>query len=253
MIRRVTDAVSLSYLCEQVGGEFVYSVEIVYGKNVLLVRRGGVPPTTGPIRDLLQAWSAGLEAVKKLGSDNQRRRTELPPYVPGQGLAVLEARLRRQKEMDDENRISCREKEANIQRIKQALRQELRSIPIDSPLITSCNGRHYALHEGSLWTSARRLDVQQWLGLIAQAVVKEEAQLKSVLAHKDAVSQRPAIPSAVRIEVWRRDGGLCVRCGSRERLEYDHIIPISRGGSNTARNIELLCETCNRVKSASIS
>lgn len=65
------------------------------------------------------------------------------------------------------------------------------------------------------------------------------------------VSRRP-IPADVRREVWRRDEGRCSRCGSRERLEYDHIIPVARGGSNTVRNIELLCETCNRTKSASI-
>lgn len=50
---------------------------------------------------------------------------------------------------------------------------------------------------------------------------------------------REAIPERVRHEVWRRDRGRCVDCGARERLEFDHIIPISRGGSNTARNIEL--------------
>ncbi len=63
---------------------------------------------------------------------------------------------------------------------------------------------------------------------------------------------RQAIPSEVRREVWRRDHGKCVKCGSREKLEYDHIIPVAKGGSNTARNIELLCESCNRSKSASI-
>jgi len=64
--------------------------------------------------------------------------------------------------------------------------------------------------------------------------------------------KRPNIPERVRIEVWRRDSGKCVKCGSREKLEYDHIIPISKGGSNTARNIELLCEKCNRSKSNKI-
>ena len=61
-------------------------------------------------------------------------------------------------------------------------------------------------------------------------------------------SRRERISESVRIEVWRRDGGKCARCGSRERLEYDHIIPVSKGGANTARNIELLCESCNRAK-----
>jgi hypothetical protein len=64
--------------------------------------------------------------------------------------------------------------------------------------------------------------------------------------------QRPRIPEQVRVEVWRRDSGKCARCGSRENLEYDHIVPISKGGSNTARNIELLCEKCNRSKGANI-
>ncbi len=63
---------------------------------------------------------------------------------------------------------------------------------------------------------------------------------------------RPRIPENIRIQVWRRDDGKCARCGSRENLEYDHIVPISKGGSNTTRNIELLCEKCNRSKSNNI-
>jgi Holliday junction resolvasome RuvABC ATP-dependent DNA helicase subunit len=66
---------------------------------------------------------------------------------------------------------------------------------------------------------------------------------------KHTRESREAIPSEVRHEVWRRDEGKCVKCGSRANLEYDHIIPVSKGGSNTARNIELLCESCNRAKS----
>jgi hypothetical protein len=69
---------------------------------------------------------------------------------------------------------------------------------------------------------------------------------------KRAGEGREPIPSHVRKEVWNRDGGRCVRCGSREMLEFDHIVPISKGGSNTARNIELLCQNCNRSKSAKI-
>jgi hypothetical protein len=63
---------------------------------------------------------------------------------------------------------------------------------------------------------------------------------------------RESIPQSVRNAVWNRDKGRCVDCGSRERLEYDHIIPIAKGGSNTARNLELRCETCNRKKGAKI-
>jgi len=60
------------------------------------------------------------------------------------------------------------------------------------------------------------------------------------------------ISKTVQREVWRRDQGRCVECSSKVRLEFDHIIPYSQGGSNTARNIQLLCEKCNRKKSNKI-
>jgi len=66
-------------------------------------------------------------------------------------------------------------------------------------------------------------------------------------------AKRERIPERTRIFVWRRDGGKCARCGSRDRIEFDHIVPVSKGGSNTARNIELLCESCNRIKRDQIS
>lgn len=91
------------------------------------------------------------------------------------------------------------------------------------------------------------------LGSAAEVVVVEAGDAADRPASTRIVEfVREAIPERVRHEVWRRDGGRCVDCGSRERLEFDHIIPISKGGSNTARNIELRCEACNRRKSASI-
>jgi HNH endonuclease len=71
-------------------------------------------------------------------------------------------------------------------------------------------------------------------------------------AARPAEPRRQALPERVRHEVWRRDSGACVDCGSRARLEFDHIIPVSRGGSSTARNVELRCEPCNRRKGARI-
>jgi hypothetical protein len=74
-------------------------------------------------------------------------------------------------------------------------------------------------------------------------------------AHSQAPTASPSrqsIPERVRHEVWRRDGARCVDCGARELLEFDHIIPVSKGGSNTARNLELRCERCNRLKGARI-
>ena len=65
-------------------------------------------------------------------------------------------------------------------------------------------------------------------------------------------SQRKPVPQKVKDEVWNRDGGKCVQCGSNENLEFDHIIPHSKGGADTYRNLQLLCEPCNRSKSNKI-
>ncbi len=85
---------------------------------------------------------------------------------------------------------------------------------------------------------------------ITADIVAEALKLIAATERKpESNGGRQWIPSEVRREVWRRDGGKCVKCGSRKNLEYDHIIPVAEGGSTTARNIELLCEACNRAKS----
>jgi hypothetical protein len=61
--------------------------------------------------------------------------------------------------------------------------------------------------------------------------------------------RREAIPRLIQREVWQRDGGRCVECFARERLCFDHIVPFSKGGGNSVRNLQLLCEPCNLSKS----
>jgi 5-methylcytosine-specific restriction endonuclease McrA len=58
------------------------------------------------------------------------------------------------------------------------------------------------------------------------------------------------IPQDVKIAVSARDAGRCRQCGCTEKLHFDHIIPVSRGGANTVANIQLLCGPCNRAKAA---
>ena len=59
---------------------------------------------------------------------------------------------------------------------------------------------------------------------------------------------RSPIPEAVGGEVWRRDGAACVRCGSKQTVQFDHIIPVALGGATSAANLQLLCQPCNAAK-----
>ena len=58
--------------------------------------------------------------------------------------------------------------------------------------------------------------------------------------------------AAVRIRVMKRDRFQCTYCGTPgtdAELEIDHIIPVSRGGSNHMSNLTTACRACNQTKS----
>jgi HNH endonuclease len=94
--------------------------------------------------------------------------------------------------------------------------------------------KHRVLSEGRQW-----------------ARIEREVRAFENLANT-ATARRERIPEGIRLFVWQRDDGKCVQCGSGERLEFDHIIPVIEGGSSTERNVQLLCEACNRAKGSRI-
>ena len=60
--------------------------------------------------------------------------------------------------------------------------------------------------------------------------------------------ERGKVSSKMRFEIFERDGYCCKKCGSRDNLEIDHIIPISKGGKSTYDNLQTLCHNCNYNK-----
>jgi 5-methylcytosine-specific restriction endonuclease McrA len=50
-------------------------------------------------------------------------------------------------------------------------------------------------------------------------------------------------------KLGRRDGFRCKNCGSVEKLEIDHIVPVILGGTNKLENLQFLCSDCNGKKS----
>lgn len=81
--------------------------------------------------------------------------------------------------------------------------------------------------------------------------VEEEMQVSST--PRTPPQPRRLIPTHVKLKVWKRDHGRCVKCGATDELHFDHIIPFSRGGTSlTADNIQLLCARHNLLKSDSL-
>jgi 5-methylcytosine-specific restriction endonuclease McrA len=153
---------------------------------------------------------------------------ELGPYIPG---SDLDTRLWLTRELDTRHFAAVAAARRTADVAKESLERSLALVPMESLFVTSTDGLHFALSANALWRTNRHLTKEQWLGAIAQATEREEARIKTFTTNRSADTRtRTAIPSIVRIEVWKRDGGLCVRCGSRERLEFDHIIPVAPGG-----------------------
>ncbi len=53
----------------------------------------------------------------------------------------------------------------------------------------------------------------------------------------------------ISLEIFARDGFICHYCGERGgNLEVDHMIPVSRGGTDESGNLTTACRRCNRQK-----
>ncbi len=71
------------------------------------------------------------------------------------------------------------------------------------------------------------------------------------LIHVPQVLQRESVGLSLRYRIMKRDGFKCVLCGNTaedSKLEVDHIVPVSCGGSTKKENLRTLCFDCNRGK-----
>lgn len=64
---------------------------------------------------------------------------------------------------------------------------------------------------------------------------------------------RKPISGRVRQNVFMRDNYTCQICGANRyrdkvKIEIDHILPVSKGGTNDPNNLQTLCQRCNREK-----
>jgi hypothetical protein len=79
------------------------------------------------------------------------------------------------------------------------------------------------------------------------------ANLEAAIEYTKSGPKRDPIPEDDKLLVWARDGGACVRCGSKKTLHFDHIIPVAKGGGNSETNIQILCQPCNLKKADKIA
>lgn len=78
------------------------------------------------------------------------------------------------------------------------------------------------------------------------------SNLITAIENKPTSNNRKRIPDDIQMAVFSRDNGQCVKCDAQSELHFDHLIPISKGGSDTVENLQILCRMCNQRKSNNI-
>lgn len=72
--------------------------------------------------------------------------------------------------------------------------------------------------------------------------------------HGFAGRQKDKVSPTVRQQVFKRDKYRCKICGKSSEdgscLVVDHVIPLAKGGTNSIRNLQTLCDPCNAGKAA---
>lgn len=61
---------------------------------------------------------------------------------------------------------------------------------------------------------------------------------------------RQPLPKTIRTTIIERDGKVCRLCGSDRNLTVDHIVAVSKGGTDDFNNLRTLCKRCNGLKGA---
>ncbi len=93
--------------------------------------------------------------------------------------------------------------------------------------------------------------------LAYDSITKDTAEVSSYVHPAMATSKstseeqqvHKALPLRKRFFIFKRDNFTCQICGrSGVRLEVDHIVPSSKGGSDSLDNLQTLCFECNRGK-----
>jgi hypothetical protein len=142
-------------------------------------------------------------------------------------------------------------------RLRPALVDRIQADKHAEPVAVATSGSRtwWAVGDAFFWENAG-YKPQDVLALVRDRERRHERELDrahmlmGAEAAREHKRERPN--KAMRQEVFARDGGACVECGSTFDIQYDHIIPIALGGSNSVGNLQILCGECNRAKSASI-
>lgn len=86
-------------------------------------------------------------------------------------------------------------------------------------------------------------------GVISDPIPMPAQHVKEI--QSEDMSKRIVFPQETRMSVYNQSEGRCVYCGRFipfDEMTIDHIVPLSKGGTNYEKNLQCCCKECNLMK-----
>jgi 5-methylcytosine-specific restriction endonuclease McrA len=186
------------------------------------------------IANVKAAYKADPEAVKRRVKEWKAANRERVRELEAKGYRKNKAKRlawHRKHHQNNRDRFIAEQRawrEQNRERINAEARERHERLKSDPAYIEAQRERqrkYYALNKekGAVKNSARRAKILNAEGEYTENDVKS---------------------------LFARQKGRCACCGQKKKLTVDHIVPLTRGGSNWPRNLQGLCLPCNSAKQA---
>lgn len=105
--------------------------------------------------------------------------------------------------------------------------------------------------------------IMEFNGILASYTMKlDKSEHGDIFDEHGNIKRKKDLPQWLKKAVFFKCNGVCQKCGKdlsnmfnipKDReLQYDHIIPLEKGGVNDPTNFQILCQDCNSHKSSSI-
>jgi hypothetical protein len=112
------------------------------------------------------------------------------------------------------------------------------------------DGRAWWWYLNRTWWDDGKLRQRQLADLVLrsdlQRMLENDALARARIAilGKTEGPEKLPVPDPLHLDVWSRDRGRCVDCGSSERVNFDTILASAERRPDTPRNFELRCQKC---------